>query len=164
MANTGILLPLPETVIVSEEDCKSIARMLNITQSSVINWGVHRNPITIPNAVDTLDVCRLLGVRVFVITKLMLYPHTSRSIYRAFDTFKIIDPPADVEVWWQTTKIPSERESVCTLSNWHYFIVKNTGDTTHELKILNSYWPQRVDHGSFTHDGIEYVDGFVKFV
>jgi len=158
----ALLLPYPEDVELTENDCCIVAEYLSISFEEAVKWGMERKPITIRDnrAADGLGLTVQFGACTYTVTE-RTFPANSESwIHRTYDTMKLLDPPDTLELYWNEFKIPTTKEVILTRASCHKFLVKNTSAQECTVKVLNGYWPAIVRENTTYHDGIQYSDQY----
>jgi len=154
----ALLLPYPEDFKLTENDCRIAADILRVSVEDAMKWGMDRQPITIKHGVDALHLTVQFNTCTYVVNERTFAPQSETTIYRAYDTMKLLNPSNTLELYWKSFKIPSTKEVLTTKAVWHYFTVKNNSDQECTVKILNGYWGQDLRQTTTYHDGIQYSE------
>ena len=155
------LLPIRDpSHSLSEEQISEVAALIHVPMDEAKKWALGV-PITIPEPVDALFITQKLNVPVYITRSVTILAGEVYTVYRTYDTFQIVDPPATIDVCWQTLKLPSDKEYISTLAICYYFSITNRGDEPCVLTVRHGYWPGGKREATSHYDGVTYIDGWL---
>lgn len=149
------LLPVLEKTRFTDEFCRWVATTLHISVELAKHWGQKKQPLVIGQHANGIELATSLGVPVYTTDEFLVNPGDSKRVWRSHDTFKIVDPPDGVELFFDSLRVPSDREILTTLIDT-FMCVNNTTNHPLALNIIRGWWPKKLRQLVAEHDGIQY--------